>query len=240
MRLRKYVIKTVEVLMVLGLVTLFQKYHNAKKAADQPVPMAFSVRMDPKTLETVKNFTVLISNEDFVSVGRGTGVVIDSMTVLTCYHMAGNDMWIYPHSGHIFVHGHPIYGDRFHDLLIVQLDTPIILDHYAQFNSSVTIGEPIVLVGNILGSMKWFVSYGVLSERLMFYLMTNAVSNHGMSGGPWVDMDGKVVAITDWGLEDSNKQQLGIGGGVSAEAIESFIRAWKNPNIFDILLGMAK
>jgi S1-C subfamily serine protease len=207
--------------------------HSVAPVSHCPAPA-----IDPDVLETVKGFTVLISDEGFGRVSRGTGVIIDSTHVLTCAHMVPNDgsMWIYTYPLHRVVMGKPIFGDRFHDLAIIELSEPVILDQYAIFKTKYTLGQPILVLGNILGGMRWFSSYGILSASADFYLMTDAVSHGGNSGGPWVDFDGNVLALTDWGLE-MNHKELGIGGGIKAETIQQFLKNWKNPNLLQILLG---
>src|SRR5579864_6320646 len=56
------------------------------------------IQVNPKSLDQVKHFIVLISNEGLMGVSRGTGVIIDSTHVLTCAHLmpqADQEMWLY-------------------------------------------------------------------------------------------------------------------------------------------------
>lgn len=222
-----------------GLVIYAAKHFLPVGSPQREVPVARQpvVPLDPEKLEIAKQFTVLISNEGFTGGYRGTGILIDSTHVLTCAHMVHEgEMWIYTYPVSRVRMGTPIYGDRRHDLAILELSEPVLLDHYAVFNTTPIVGQPIVLIGNILGGMKWFVSDGVISEKLEFYLLTDALSRGGNSGGPWLDMNGQVVAITDWGLE-KKEVPIGVSGGVSAKQIEAFLKSWKSPTLFDIIIG---
>ena len=206
-----------------------------------PVPSYPAPVIRPEVLEQVKEFTVLISNEGIGGVSRGTGVLIDSTHVLTCAHMIESDSqpWIYTYPVHqvILAKGVP-YMDRGHDVAIIELATPVVLKHYATFSSSTTIGQPIVVVGNTMGLMMWFTSYGIISEKEFFYDLTTATIHGGNSGGPWVNLSGSVVALTDWGLENSKRQEEGISGGINGTILIADINAFRHPRSFiDIIMG---
>lgn len=203
-----------------------------------PIPTYPAPHISPQMLERVKGFTVLISLEGFMGGYRGTGILLDSTHVLTCAHMVRvGEFWVYPYPlGHVIT-AHPIWGDAQHDLAILALDKPITLKHYAVINTTTTIGQPIVVVGNTLGAMHWFVSYGMISDKESFYDITTALIHGGNSGGPWVDLNGNVVALTDWGLLNAKGEEQSIGGGIDGETIQKFLKIWKAPSIIDILLG---
>lgn len=216
------------VLFVLGLMP-----RHAVPVPTYPAPI-----LAPQKLDTVKRFTVLISIEGFEGGYRGTGVLIDKYHVLTCAHMLHSDtFWIYTYPLGRVLLAHPVWADQFHDLAIIKLDTPVNLSHYAVVNTTTTVGQPIVVVGNTLGAMTWFVSYGMISNKEGFYDETTAFIRGGNSGGPWVDLNGNLVALTDWGLVDQKGNSDGIGGGINGETIRKFLMDWKSPNIFQILLG---
>ena len=203
-----------------------------------PVPTYPAPMISAHTLEMVKKFTVLISLEGFAGGYRGTGVVIDKTHVLTCAHMIHEgEFWVYTYPlGHVIT-AHPTWGDGLHDLAILELDHPIELEHYAVVNTTTSIGQPIVVIGNTLGAMHWFVSYGMISDKESFYDITTALIRGGNSGGPWVNLHGDLVALTDWGLQSSKGVQENIGGGIDGATIQKFLKTWKAPSLFDLLLG---
>lgn len=202
-----------------------------------PVPSYPAPVISPVMLEQVKKETVLISLEGWQGVGRGTGVLIDSTHVLTCAHMLGDgEFWVFTYPKGRVLGALPVFADKEHDLAILELSEPVKLSQYAIFQSSTTIGQPIVVIGNTLGSMKWFTSYGIISEKEFFYDLTTATAHGGNSGGPWLDLQGQVVALTDWGLQNKGHDE-GISGGIDGATIEKFLKEWKTPNPFQILFG---
>jgi S1-C subfamily serine protease len=224
-------------LMLLGLTGLVSHLlsHQPKVAVLKPrYPAA---QLSPALLERVENFTVLISDEGLGGVGRGTGVVLDKNTILSCAHMIEPDsrMLIYTRPFHDVRTATVKYVDTSKDLALFTVDRPIILRHYATFLSVVEDGTPITVVGNILGSMQWFVSYGIISGHYNDFLLTDALTRGGNSGGPWVNNKGEIVALTDWGLEENGKD-LGIAGGVSSVVIYQFLKDSLNP--LNILLNL--
>lgn len=220
---------------MIWLLTLWLMGHRHREI---PAPTYPAPVINPQVLNQVKRFTVLISLEGFEGGYRGTGVLIDSTHVLTCNHMIeSGEFWIYTYPLGRVITAHPVWGDQYHDLAILKLDTPVKLDHYAVPTNKVMIGDPVVVVGNTLGAMHWFTSYGIVSDKEKFYDITTALIRGGNSGGPWVDLDGNVIALTDWGLVDHKGSDEGIGGGIDGQTIQTFLEHWKKPNLFDILLG---
>lgn len=221
-------------LVVTYLASLF--VHKA------PVPTYPAPVISPQMLDTVKRFTVLISNEGIGGVSRGTGVLIDSRHVLTCAHMieAASWPWIYTYPVHKVVLAKGVaYMDQSHDVAILELAEPVKLRQYATFSSSPTvIGQPIVVVGNTMGLMLWFTSYGIISEKEFFYDLTTATIHGGNSGGPWVDLSGRVVGLTDWGFVETNGREEGISGGINVETLKHDVNEFQHPvDLFKLLFG---
>lgn len=220
-------------------VALYTGHGRAKATVKAPTSRYHGYKLNHAAIQRTKWFTVLISNEGFGGVGRGTGILIDPKHILTCAHMveAGNDdIWIFPYPGFYVDKGHPVFVNRSLDLAILELDIPIVGGPKPVFQPHVAPGQPITIIGNTLGSMKWFVSYGIISGEYKDYLLTDGLIKGGNSGGPWINDNGEVLALTDWGLQDKGKD-AGISGGVSAETILKFLHAWKNPTLFDLLLN---
>jgi S1-C subfamily serine protease len=202
-----------------------------------PIPTYPAPRLEQHLLDDANKFTVLLTIEGFEGGIRGTGVLIDATHVLTCAHMVqSKELWVYTYPVKRVIMAAPVWVNSFKDLAVLELHEPVELDHYAVFNDTTTVGQPIVVIGNTLGAMQWFVSYGMISNKEGFYDITTALIKGGNSGGPWLNMRGEVVALTDWGLTDHEHQELGIGGGINGETIHKFLADWKSPNIFQILL----
>jgi S1-C subfamily serine protease len=196
-----------------------QNHHPAGR------PPAASV--DRKAIAKAKTWTVLISNEGFEQKSRGTGMLIDSTHVLTANHMIpdnGNEMWVYIAPGRRIVHAKPVSQDKKNDLAILEIDEKVELPAYATFQAEHYDGEPIIIIGNILGCMQWYVSYGIISGDDGVYLLMDGTMTHGDSGGPWINSKGEVVGLSDWQMGDEEPDSL-IKGGVSAETILAFLKS---------------
>jgi S1-C subfamily serine protease len=160
------------------------------------------------------------------------------MHVLTCAHMVEgpqDDMWIFPYPTGLVAKGKPIFVNRGIDLAILELDRPVLRPHYAVFQEMHYDGEPITIIGNTLGAMRWFVSFGIVSGEWNGFMLTDGVIYGGNSGGPWLNEQGEVVALTDWTLLNTKGEEREIHGGVSAKTIDGFLKAWKAPDMGQVL-----
>jgi S1-C subfamily serine protease len=221
------IVRIVAILLLLGFGIAGWKYEREPKPRVKiPTTRYHGYEINREAINRAKAFTVLISNEGFEGVSRGTGILIDATHVLTCAHMIEGpqaDMWIYPYPVGLIVKGKPVFVNREADLAILELSKAVVIPHYATFMDAHYDGEPITIIGNTLGSMKWFVSFGIISGEWDGFLLTDGVLYGGNSGGPWINEQGEVVALTDWTLLHKGKES-GIHGGVSSKTINEFLK----------------
>ena len=231
-------IRTVAILLLLGAgLVLYKTRHVAIPSAKVPTTRYTGYELNRVAIANVKTMTVLISSEGFGSIDRGTGILIDATHVLTCAHMVegpNDDLWIFPYPTGIVLKGRTVFTNRGDDLAILELNKPVVLDHYAVFQEMHYDGEPVTIIGNTLGSMKWFVSFGIVSGEFEEFILTDGVLYGGNSGGPWLNEKGEIVALTDWTMV-SHGVESGVHGGVSAKTIHAFLKRWKTPSMSDIL-----
>lgn len=220
----------IEIIVVLGAVGIVLTKRFTANVSHAPVGRPPMVAVDEKVVEQTKAWTVLISNEGFEQKYRGTGMLIDSKHVLTADHMVsknGNEMWVYIFPGRRIVHAKPISEGFRDDLAVLELDEKVELPAYATFQEVHHDGEPILIIGNILGGMRWYVSYGIISSDWAGYILMDGTMTHGDSGGPWINTKGEVVGLSDWQLGDEEPESA-IKGGVSAKRIKLFLRDSKS------------
>lgn len=227
------VLATAEAIIFLAAagVVFSSRFHV--KRSNLPVARPRMIAVEQKTIEKAKSWTVLISNEGFEQKYRGTGMLIDSRHVLTADHMVstnGNEMWIYIFPGRRIVHAKPLYEDRYNDLAVLELDEKVNLPIYAKFQERHYDGQPIIIIGNILGSMQWYVSYGIISTEWAGYILMDGTMTHGDSGGPWINAKGEVVGLSDWQMGDEEPESA-VKGGVSAKTIKQFLGLHKKHSI---------
>jgi S1-C subfamily serine protease len=230
-------------LLLLLAIGCYRYRAMPKPTMKAPTSRYHGYALNRAAIRHMKTLTVLISAEGFRGIERGTGVLIDSRHILTCAHVAlneGDDTLVYFYPGYMLGKAKTVYADRAKDLAIMELDVEARAPGYVKFQEEHYDGQPITIVGNILGSMKWFVSYGIVSGEGGEFLYTDGLIRGGNSGGPWINEKGEIVALTDWGLSSVTGKELGIGGGVSAKTVNEFIASWKNPSFLDTLLGGLK
>lgn len=192
------------------------------------------------TLEQEKAVTVLVSNEGFEGVGRGTGVLLDSTHVLTCAHMMEtprDNLVIYTYPFGQAILAHPLASDSENDLLLLELESSSTVKLEAQFSNEALDGEGVTIIGNALGGMKWFVSKGVVSGEDRGMVLTDALVNPGNSGGPWFNEKGQIVAITDWRIGPDDKHHVpGLAGGISSKTVQRFLQQYKQAKLMEEIL----
>ena len=116
-----------------------------------------------------------------------------------------------------------VYSDYGKDLAILEIDVPAYAEHYATFTNEHWDGEPIISIGNAQGSMTWFVTYGIISGENSRDLYTDGQIYEGDSGGPWINGEGQIVALTDWRLTNLKEGQQ-ISGGIASHTIYDFLQ----------------
>jgi S1-C subfamily serine protease len=176
-------------------------------------------------IELMKAQTVLVTNEGFVGGGRGSGILMDSTHVLTCAHMTkdpNDEFFVYTYPLGTVAKGHVMFVNFHNDLMIIKLDAPVPFVKAPIFERDTYDGEPITVIGNALGSMKWYVTVGVVSGHEGRDLLTDASVHHGNSGGPWFNAAGKIVGITDWGLN----KETGVSGGITTLTLGETLDIW--------------
>lgn len=193
-------------------------------------------------VENEKKMTVLLSSEGFFGGGRGSGILLDEKHILTCAHMvssADDDFFVYTYPFGGVLHAHVEMLDKQDDLALLVLETSATVRVRPVFQPLTYDSEPITVVGNALGSMKWLVSRGILSGTERQYLVTDASVHHGNSGGPWFNEKGEIIAITNWGLSrhSGEGEESGIAGGLSARRIVQVLKQYEQQRKLSALMA---
>ena len=140
--------------------------------------------------------------------GSGSGVIIDSRGyIVTNNHVVENQQSLEV----IFSNGTKapaqlVGTDPLTDLAVLKVDVAV--PDVAEFSDSNALepGQPVVAIGSPLGDFRNTVTVGVVSAlhrslndsgsvALQDLVQTDAAINHGNSGGPLVDLNGRIVAI---------------------------------------------
>lgn len=140
--------------------------------------------------------------------GAGSGVVMDAKGhVLTNHHVVkGAERILISLSDGTIVGGHVLGGDDETDIAVVKVDEKNIQPAEFGDSEALKVGQPVLAIGNPLGlSGGPAVTSGVISSLRrslqvgngngLKMIQTDAAVNPGNSGGPLVDLEGKVVAV---------------------------------------------
>lgn len=174
--------------------------------------------VDSEFIEMLMAQTVYIQNET----GTGSGVVIDSERglILTAAHGQCDKYMTYVYFSATC--GYKVEPSQVtvypaYDLAVLDLGVDLLVAVSPVRTGYPEIGEEIIVVGSPVG-WKYFntVSFGRITGLLrrldglphLFWYQTDAVINRGNSGGPWFDMQGRLIAIT---LKKANAEGIAFG-----------------------------
>ena len=140
--------------------------------------------------------------------GFGSGVVLDDRGhVLTTHHVVeGADKVIVTFNDGRVLSGTVVGGDQETDVAVVQVDAKGLQAAVFANSDELKLGQPVLAIGNPLGLPGGpTVTSGVISSVRrnlgrgpgdgLPVIQTDAAVNPGNSGGPLVDLQGRVVAI---------------------------------------------
>ena len=235
---KKYLIgiTTVAVVLVIAmtLVGIFIGYSIAENKSHSIIETNPTVNINgtASTIVGVQDVTrqvedsvVQITAISGTTASRGSGVIITrDGYIITNAHVVGNAQ---PTAGNIKValangNEYPARScksDVVMDIAVIKIDAgeelkPAIMGDSA----SLVKGQPVVIIGNPLGTLGGSVTNGVLSStardiivnnRPMRLLQTNAEINPGNSGGGMFDMNGTLIGIVN--AKSSATDVEGIG-----------------------------
>jgi serine protease Do len=173
----------------------------------------------------------------------GSGFIIDpSGLLVTNYHVVQDafEITVTLSDGSAFP-GKVLHASRLADLALVQIHTGRVLTPVTWGDSrKLRVGDQVFAIGNPLG-IGMSVSAGIVSglDRNVQespyddYIQTDAAINHGNSGGPLFDMEGRVVGV-DTALVSPTEGSAGLGLAIPSDSVrfvvERLIRyGWVNP-----------
>ncbi|MGH3025802.1 MAG: S1C family serine protease [Gaiellaceae bacterium] len=116
-------------------------------------------------------------------------------------------------------------------------------------SSSVSVGDGVIAIGNPFG-LDNSVTSGIVSATgreisapdqtpIEGAIQTDAAINHGNSGGPLFDLDGKVIGITSQ-IQSESGDNAGVGFAIPSNLVKSIVpQLLKNGKAQHALLGVS-
>jgi S1-C subfamily serine protease len=166
------------------------------------------------------------------SVGAGSGFVLDEEgRILTNDHVVeGASAIRVSFADGTKVRATLLATDPLLDLAVIQVDVPAATLHPVALGraEALRLGEAVVAIGNPFG-LERSVSAGVVSGlhrqirapngfTLSNAIQTDAAINHGNSGGPLLDADGRVVGVNAQIADSGVDANVGVGFAVALDA----------------------
>jgi len=154
--------------------------------------------------------------------GQGSGFVVDSSgLILTNQHVINGGRWAAVRFDHgIRVPAVIVAQDSAADVAVLAIN-PAAYSSYAVLKLAdpslgplAEEGERVLAIGSPLGQEK-VLTIGIVSKVEKEYLVSDVNINHGSSGGPLLNLDGKVIGITTF--LDSAQNGPGISGIISID-----------------------
>lgn len=165
------------------------------------------------------------------TVGSGSGFVLDTEgRILTNEHVVDGASKIHvTFADGTKVHATLLATDPLYDLAVIQVDVDASVLHPLPLGTAegLEVGEIVVAIGNPFG-LDRSVSAGIVSGlrrqivapngfTLSNAIQTDAAINHGNSGGPLLDADGRVIGVNAQIADSGVDANVGVGFAVALD-----------------------
>jgi putative serine protease PepD len=120
------------------------------------------------------------------------------------------------------------------DLAVIKVDAPASVLHPIQLadSSQVQVGQPVVAIGSPYG-LEETVTSGIISAlhremtapnnfTIADSIQTDAAINHGNSGGPLLDLAGRVIGVNAQ-IKSETGENTGVGFAIPSNTIRSIV-----------------
>lgn len=167
------------------------------------------------------------------SLDAGTGFVIAPDLVVTAAHVVeGFDSMVITSIDGSQYTGNAIGFAPGQDAAVIQLDEPVDIEPLKWSSQTPRVGSDISVLGYPL-NLDLSVTAGTISgvgrtilfpngETIPNVMQTDALTNPGNSGGPWLDETGSVIGLHIAGRDGA----AGINWGVDAKVVQALVDQW--------------
>lgn len=178
-----------------------------------PAPPAAPAGSVEEMLDRVMPAVVLIET----TTGRGSGFYVSNDTLITNVHVVQNDGYVtLRQSDGSTVSARVAAKAPAYDLAVLKVANPSVRQVMIPMGTTRTLraGQEVIVIGSALGTLQNSVSRGIVSALRSAagatLVQTDAAVNPGNSGGPMLDKNGAVIAITTMGYRNAEGLNFGV------------------------------
>jgi len=165
------------------------------------------------------------------STSMGTGIIIssDGLIVTNAHIIDGAETAVVKLFDDSEYDATLIGGDSQSDLAVLKIDAENLTPAVFADSGKLEVGDEVVAIGNPLkSSLTGTMTNGIISAinrgvtyngHSMTLIQTNAAINEGNSGGPLIDMCGRIIGITNMKMRSNYTTVEGIGFAIPSTTI---------------------
>ncbi len=181
-----------------------------------------------KVADSVVEITTEYAQQNgfYYTYGAGSGVIIDTNGyIITNNHVINDDEYGVANTIRVRLTNGESYEaklvgtDADSDIAVLKIEAEGLTAAAVGTNSTLAVGEEVVIIGNPLGSLGGSVTNGIISaldreitveNETMNLMQTNAAVNPGNSGGGMFNMAGELVGIVNAKYSDTDIEGIGF------------------------------
>jgi len=158
--------------------------------------------------------------------GSGTGFIIDDLIITNSHVVSGLKEVVIKSQNFPRTIAKVLYDDSYFDLAFIQLDFKKPNNPLKLACTEVHDGDTTIAIGHPYG-LNYSVTEGIISRasRLqgdLEYIQMDAAINPGNSGGPLLNIDGEVVGVNTFIIQNANNLGFSLPYFYVKEAIDKF------------------
>ena len=167
--------------------------------------------------------------------GSGSGIIMTADGyILTNHHVIENANAVTVITADDTRYDAALVGsDEFSDIAVLKIETSDLPAATFASSADAQVGDKVVAIGDPLGiELRGTMTDGILcainrdvvvSDRTMTLLQTNAALNSGNSGGPLVDLKGRVIGINTMKISSSYVSVEGLGFAIPMDVAKPLV-----------------
>ncbi|MDQ1264650.1 MAG: serine protease Do [Campylobacterota bacterium] len=158
--------------------------------------------------------------------GSGTGFVINDLIITNSHVVSGLSEVVISAKKIKRAVARVVYDDSYYDLAFIKADFEQQKNPLSLSTKSVEDGDTTIAIGHPYG-LNYSATEGIVSKASRFYgeleyIQIDAAINPGNSGGPLLNIDGEVIGVNTFIIQNSNNLGFALPYFYVQEALESY------------------